>query len=272
MKEELLRYSVLPPIIGVVIRIGRGNHTHFKPQRKHVLTKHVRPPAVIIRRDDQHFLPILPDCQLFDNDQFIKRVSRAMRQLDDVLSRHAALRQVALRKFCRARVRPQKFSARHHRRRHARLKQFRCALRPVCLIVVASQDNNRIRTLRRLIHNPDSPCQPQQWVPHNVEHQNETRQKQQKNKLADDSAALGGRGPAHRANNPSRRYFHCTHKRLVAEQVAQKSTNTVIPSEARDPSWFECWQKEEFLVAALLGMTAILTSSRASKPATTVRD
>ena len=47
-------------------------------------------------------------------------------------------------------------------------------------------------------------------------------------------------------------------------QAAEKSINAVIPSEARDPSWCNCSQKEGFLVAALLGMTAIVTFSAAS--------
>jgi hypothetical protein len=45
----------------------------------------------------------------------------------------------------------------------------------------------------------------------------------------------------------------------TVSEVAEKSIKTVIPSEARDPSWFKCPQKEGFLVASLLGMTAILT-------------
>jgi hypothetical protein len=47
-------------------------------------------------------------------------------------------------------------------------------------------------------------------------------------------------------------------------QAAEKSPNAVIPSAARDRSWFECPQKEGFLVASLLGMTAILTFSATS--------
>jgi hypothetical protein len=42
----------------------------------------------------------------------------------------------------------------------------------------------------------------------------------------------------------------------------EKSTRAVIPSEARDPSWFKCQQKERFLVASLLGMTKFLTFFR----------
>jgi hypothetical protein len=48
----------------------------------------------------------------------------------------------------------------------------------------------------------------------------------------------------------------------------EKSVNTVIPSpprRTRDPSWCKCSQKEGFLVAALLGMTAIVTFSAAAE-------
>src|ERR1700690_1119156 len=51
----------------------------------------------------------------------------------------------------------------------------------------------------------------------------------------------------------------------AAKDAAEKSENAVIPSAARDPSWFKCPQKEGFLVASLLGMTAILTFSATSK-------
>jgi len=35
----------------------------------------------------------------------------------------------------------------------------------------------------------------------------------------------------------------------TASQGAEKTENAVIPSAARDPSWFKCPQKEGFLVA-----------------------
>jgi hypothetical protein len=47
-------------------------------------------------------------------------------------------------------------------------------------------------------------------------------------------------------------------------QVAEKNIYAVIPSEARDPSWVKCPQKDGFKVASLLGMTAFLTFSAAS--------
>src|ERR1700690_2577713 len=50
----------------------------------------------------------------------------------------------------------------------------------------------------------------------------------------------------------------------TALQAAEKSESSVIPSGARDLSWFECPQKEGFLVASFLGMTAILIFSAAS--------
>jgi hypothetical protein len=50
----------------------------------------------------------------------------------------------------------------------------------------------------------------------------------------------------------------------VALQAAEKSENAVIPSEARHPPWFKWPQKEGFLVASLLGMTAILIFSATS--------
>ena len=78
MKEKFLADPVLPPIIRIVVRIRRGNHTHLDSLRKNILAKHVRAASVIIRRDDQHFLPILPRGQPFDHDQFIERVRRAM--------------------------------------------------------------------------------------------------------------------------------------------------------------------------------------------------
>ena len=50
----------------------------------------------------------------------------------------------------------------------------------------------------------------------------------------------------------------------TALQAAEKSKNAVIPSEARDPSWFNCPQRWGFRVTSLLGMTAFFTFSATS--------
>jgi hypothetical protein len=47
----------------------------------------------------------------------------------------------------------------------------------------------------------------------------------------------------------------------TTSQLAEKKIRPDSPSEARDPSWCKCPQKEGFLAAALLGMTAIVTFS-----------
>jgi hypothetical protein len=47
----------------------------------------------------------------------------------------------------------------------------------------------------------------------------------------------------------------------TAEEVAENRALSVIPSKARDLSWAKRQQKEGFLVASLLGMTAFSTFS-----------
>src|ERR1700690_2752358 len=52
--------------------------------------------------------------------------------------------------------------------------------------------------------------------------------------------------------------------RARLHRLRKKAKNAVIPSEAREPSWSKCPQKQALRVTSLPGMTAFLTFSAAS--------
>src|ERR1700677_625358 len=177
VKKYLHARARLPPIIRIVIRIRRRHRQQLIVRRQSMFVDILRPSRVVIRSNQQDFLPAMGRDELADHRRLIPRVVRLVREWHDRGFRHPVLDQIALHQIRGCGVRTQGPPGCHHTRRHPGFKQGRGPRRALRIVIVATQHHDYIRSLRWLVHHPEFSRQPQQRHPreiqHRAHHQNE---------------------------------------------------------------------------------------------------
>src|ERR1700684_1265313 len=105
MKEDFRAGARLPPTAGIIVRIGRCDHTEFRTLRKDTLADIFRTPRMGTRSDEQNPFPSVRREKLTEGDAFLTRVIRMMSERNNGARRNAMRGQVMRFQFRNARIR-----------------------------------------------------------------------------------------------------------------------------------------------------------------------